>query len=140
MLAIRLQRVGRKHEPIFRLVVTDSKNSTKSGRILEIIGSHDPRHKTETVIEIDRVKHWMSVGAKPSDTVHNMLVSKKIIEGKKINVLPKKRPIKKEAEAVKETPAAKDVSKEAAAPKEPEAKPAEAPVAAEAAPAATPAA
>ena len=103
MLKIRLQRVGRKHEPTFRLVLTDSQNSTKSGRYLEILGNHDPRHKTETVIDADRVKHWISKGAKPTETVHNMLVSKKIIEGKKVNVLPKKSPIKKEGEAAPAT-------------------------------------
>lgn len=99
MLKIRLQRVGRKHEPTFRLVLTDSKNSTKSGRYLEVLGNHDPRHKDKTAIEADRVKHWISKGAKPTDTVHNMLVSKKIISGKKVNVLPKKTPIKKEGAA-----------------------------------------
>ena len=98
MLRIRLQRVGRKHEPTFRLVLTDSQNSTKSGRYLEVLGNHDPRHKDQTAIDADRVKHWISKGAKPTETVHNMLVSKKVIEGKKVNVLPKKSPIKKEGE------------------------------------------
>jgi len=111
MLKIRLQRVGRKHEPVFRIVLTDSKNSTKSGRFLEVLGSHDPRHKDKTAIKIDRVKHWISKGAKPTGTLHNMLISKKIIEGKKINVLPKKTVPKKEAEVT--TPEA------AAAPAEP---------------------
>jgi small subunit ribosomal protein S16 len=99
MLKIRLQRVGRKHEPTFRLVLTDSHNSTKSGRYLEVFGNHDPRHKESTMINVDRVKYWISKGAQPTETVHNMLVSKKIIEGKKINVLPKKSPIKKEEPA-----------------------------------------
>jgi small subunit ribosomal protein S16 len=99
MLMIRLQRVGRKHEPTFRLVLTDSKNSTKSGRYLEVLGNHDPRHKDKTVVDADRVKHWISKGAQVSDTVHNMLISKKLITGKKVNVLPKKSPIKKEGDA-----------------------------------------
>ncbi|MFZ2523132.1 MAG: 30S ribosomal protein S16 [Minisyncoccia bacterium] len=43
MLKIRLQRVGRKHEPVFRLVLTDSKNSTKSGKYLENLGNYDAR-------------------------------------------------------------------------------------------------
>jgi small subunit ribosomal protein S16 len=98
MLMIRLQRVGRKHEPTFRLVLTDSKNSTKSGKYLEVLGSHDPRHKDMTAIDADKVKYWMSKGAQVSDTVHNMLLSKKIISGKKINVLPKKSVPKKEEE------------------------------------------
>lgn len=98
MLKIRLQRVGRKHEPTFRLVLTDSKNSAKSGRYLEVLGSHDPRAKDKTVVNADRIKHHISKGAQMSETVHNMLISMKIISGKKINVLPKKSPIKKEEE------------------------------------------
>jgi small subunit ribosomal protein S16 len=98
---IRLQRVGRKHEPVFRLVVTDSKNGPKSGKYIEVLGSYDPR--TENKLEqfnMEKIKNYMSKGAKLSDTVHNFLVSKKAISGKKINALPKKKPIKKaEAEA-----------------------------------------
>ncbi|MDQ3089754.1 MAG: 30S ribosomal protein S16 [bacterium] len=92
MLKMRLQRVGRKHEPSFRLVLTDSKNSTKSGRFKEILGSYDPRKSTD-LFKVERIKHWLSHGVQPTGSVHNLLVTHKIIEGKKINVLPKKTPI-----------------------------------------------
>lgn len=105
MLRIRLQRVGRKHEPSFRIVLTESQNSTKTGRVLEVLGNHDPRFHKPT-IKGDRVKHWISVGAKPTDTMHNLLISQKIIEGKKRNVLPRKSPIVKEAVATEEKGAA----------------------------------
>lgn len=105
MLSIRLQRVGRKNEPAFRFVLTDSKNSTKSGKFLEILGSHDPRNKKATVMNVDRIKELMAQGAKPTDTVINMLIDKKVITGKKINVLPKKSPIKKEGADAPVTPA-----------------------------------
>ena len=95
MLKIRLQRVGRKNDPSFRVVLTDSKNATRSNKFHEILGSYDSR-KGEPVISAERVKYWMSVGAKPSGTVHNLLVGKKIIEGKKLNVLSKKSPIRPE--------------------------------------------
>lgn len=98
MLMIRLQRVGKKNEPTFRIVVTDSKNSTKSGRFLEVIGSYDSREKNETKVDADRVKHWMGNGAQLSDTLHNLFITMGVIEGKKINVLPKKSPIVKEVE------------------------------------------
>jgi small subunit ribosomal protein S16 len=104
MLMIRLQRVGRKNEPTFRVVVTDSKNSTKSGKSLETVGSYDSRRGENAEFKIEKIKHWMSKGAKLSETLHNMLVSKKLIEGKKINVLPKKKPIKKEGEEVGAAP------------------------------------
>jgi small subunit ribosomal protein S16 len=97
MLKIRLQRIGRKNDPSFRVVLTDSKNSTKSGRFLEILGTYNPK-AGEKVLVADRIKHWMSVGAKCSDTMHNFLVHDKVIEGKKINVLPKKKPTVKRKE------------------------------------------
>lgn len=116
MLAIRLQRVGKKNEPTFRIVLTDSKNSTKSGKFLEVLGSYDARDKNETRINEERVKHWISQGAKLSDTVHNLFVNKKVITGKKINVLPKKSSIKKEGEEkeTEKTPEAKEVKTESA--------------------------
>jgi len=99
MLKIRLQRVGRKHDPSFRLVLTDSKNSPQSGKFLEVLGSYNARFgKPE--IKGDRVTYWISKGAQVSDTVHNLLINEKIIEGKKINVLPRKSPVKKEGEEV----------------------------------------
>jgi small subunit ribosomal protein S16 len=112
MLKIRLQRVGRKHEPTFRLVLTDSKNSTKSGKYLENLGNFDSRHGENSNFKADRVTYWMSKGAQVSGTVHNILVSKKIIDGKKINVLPLKKAIVKEV--VEEAP----VKAEASEPKE----------------------
>lgn len=91
MLKIRLQRIGRKNDLSFRVVLTDSKNSTKSGRFLEILGTYNPK-AGEKVLQNDRIKHWLSHGAQLSDTMHNFLVHDKAIEGKKRNVLPKKKP------------------------------------------------
>ncbi|MFA6257779.1 MAG: 30S ribosomal protein S16 [Candidatus Paceibacterota bacterium] len=97
MLKIRLQRIGRKNDPAFRVVLTDSKNSTKSGRFLEILGTYNPK-AGETKFQADRIKYWTSKGAKLSDTMHNFLVHQKVIEGKKVNVLPKKKPTVKRKE------------------------------------------
>jgi small subunit ribosomal protein S16 len=94
MLMIRLQRIGRKHQPAFRLVLTDSKNSTKSGRFLEILGNYDSRRGEKSEFKSERISYWMSKGAKATDTVHNLLIDKKIISGKKLNKLPKKTPLK----------------------------------------------
>jgi small subunit ribosomal protein S16 len=97
MLMIRLQRVGRVHEPTFRVVLVDSKRSTKTGQLLEVLGNHDTRKaKNNSNVDAERVKYWISKGAQLSDTMRNLLISKKIITGKKVNALPKKRPIKKE--------------------------------------------
>jgi len=121
MLKIRLQRTGRKHEPTFRVVITDSKNSTKSGKFLEILGSYDPRDKNETTLKSDRITHWIEKGAQVSDTVHNILVNKGVIKGEKINVLPKKSPIvkeKTEEEKKAEAEAAEKAKADAEAPAE----------------------
>ena len=98
MLKIRLQRIGRKNDPAFRVVLTDSKNSTKSGKFLEIIGNYNPK-MGETSFKADRIKYWLEKGAKLSDTMHNFMVQNKVIEGKKKNVLSKKKPTLKRKEA-----------------------------------------
>lgn len=85
MLIIRLQRVGRKKVPLFRLVLTDSKNSTKSGKYVEVLGSYNPHSKKDKLVFDDKkVKHWMGMGAKISATVHNIFVDAKVIVGKKV--------------------------------------------------------
>lgn len=109
MLIIRLQRVGKKNEPTFRVVLTDSKNGPKSGKFLEILGSYDARDKNESKVDAEKVKYWIAQGAQLSDTVRNFLINQKVIEGKKVNVLPKKTPIVKEGEEGEtETPETKE--------------------------------
>ena len=100
---MRLQRVGRKHDNAFRVVLTDSKNSSKSGKFKEVLGSYDPR-KTVDVLKTDRIKYWLGQGALPTGTVHNLFVTHKIIDAKKKNVLPKKTPIIKDVPVVEEKP------------------------------------
>lgn len=101
MLKIRLQRIGRKNDPAFRVVLTDSKNSAKSGKFLEILGTYNPKSKEKNFnrdFQADRIKYWIGQGAKCSDTMHNFLAHDKIILGKKVNVLPKKKPTQKRKE------------------------------------------
>ena len=112
MLKIRLQRVGRKHEPTFRVVLTDSKNSTKSGRFLEVLGSYDPRKNTE-VFQGDKIKEWVGKGAQLSDTLRNLLITHKILDGKKVNVLPKKSPVVDEEKLAAEKAAAEEALRKA---------------------------
>ncbi len=60
---------------------------------MEILGNYDARRGEKSEFKGDRVTYWMSQGAQLSDTVHNLLIDKKIITGKKINALSKKSPI-----------------------------------------------
>ena len=116
--------MGRKNNPSFRFVVTDSQNATRSGKFLEVLGSFDYRNGGADQINADRVKHWISVGAKPTDNVHNYLIGKKILTGKKIDVNPRKSPPKaevapaeaKKAEAAPEAAAPAEAKAEAPAP------------------------
>jgi small subunit ribosomal protein S16 len=113
MLMIRLQRVGRKNDPSFRVVLTDRQNSTKSGKFLEVLGSYDAR-QGKPILKGDRIKYWMSQGAKVTDTMNNLLVGNKIVEGTKINVLPKRK-VDPKAEAAKvaaAAPVAEEVKEE----------------------------
>ena len=113
MLKIRLQRTGRKHEPTFRVVLTDSKNGPKSGKFLEILGSYDARRNQDTQLKKERIQYWIGQGAQVSDTIHNLLITHEVIAGEKINVLPQKTPIRKE-QPVEEAPVAAPVPAEEA--------------------------
>ena len=104
MLTIRLFRIGRKNQPAFKIVVTDSRRSSTRGRFVEEVGIYNPVSKQRN-IKGDRVKYWISVGAQPSATVHNMLVTDKIIEGAKI-AKHKATPVAAPAVEAEKSPAA----------------------------------
>ncbi|MHB1769660.1 MAG: 30S ribosomal protein S16 [Minisyncoccota bacterium] len=95
MLMIRFQRIGRTNAPAFRIVLLEKARAAKAGGITELLGTYNPKSKALTLNET-RVKEWIAKGAQPTGSVHNLLVSKGIIEGKKRNVLPKKTSQKKE--------------------------------------------
>jgi small subunit ribosomal protein S16 len=122
MLKIRLQRVGRIHEPAFRLVLTDSKNSTKSGKFEEVLGSYDPRKNTEA-FKADRIQHWISQGVGITPTINNLLIKKGIIRGKKVHVstVPPIAPAEETAEEanIDVSTAEKAVQASSEAPQEP---------------------
>jgi len=102
MLIIRLQRVGRTNDPSFRVIVTDSKKSAKTGKFLEIVGNYDARHG-QPQFKAERIQKWIKDGAQLSETVHNLLVKNKIIDGQTIDCIPVKR-VKAVAEILAETP------------------------------------
>lgn len=97
---IRLSRVGRANDPSFRVVVTDSKNAAKSGKFLEVVGSYNAR-EGKASLQKERISHWLANGVKVSETVHNLLVSHKLVDAKKKLTIHKnaKRIAKKAAAA-----------------------------------------
>jgi small subunit ribosomal protein S16 len=76
-------RIGRKNQPSFKIVVTEKTKSSTGGRFVEQVGFYNPATK-EKNLNAERIKYWMSVGAQPSATIHNLLIRDKVIEGKKI--------------------------------------------------------
>lgn len=107
MLKIRMQRTGRVNHPSYRIVVIEHTEGPKSSSFVEKVGTYNAKTKEQT-LNAERVKYWLSVGAQASGTMHNMLVRAGVIDGKKINVLPRKSPPKKEGEeaAAEAAPAA----------------------------------
>ena len=72
-VSIRLQRFGAKKRPYYRVVAADSRNK-RDGRFLEQIGTYDPMLKPAGLtFDAERLEHWLSVGAQPSDTVRSLI-------------------------------------------------------------------
>lgn len=117
---MRLQRVGRKNDPSYRIVVTDKRTGPKSNKHVAIIGSYNPK-MSHIQLDAEAAKDWLSKGVQPSDTVHNILVRQKVINAKTVNPLPRKSPIvdeealakKKEEEEAAEAAAKEEETKEA---------------------------
>lgn len=72
-LKLRLTRMGSKKRPFYRIVALDSA-TRRDGRALEFLGYYNPMTEpVELKVDLDKVKHWMDQGAKPSDTVKSLL-------------------------------------------------------------------
>ena len=100
MLAIKLQRIGKKHQPSYRLVVAE-RRSKMAAPPVEDLGSYNSFTKKAT-FKKDRAEYWLKIGAQPTVTAHNLLVKEGMVSSAKKSVkMPK--------------PVAKQVQKEEAA-------------------------
>jgi small subunit ribosomal protein S16 len=102
MLAIKLQRIGRKHQPSYRLVVAEKKSKMAAPPV-EDLGSYNSFTKMSTINK-ERISHWLRVGALPTTTVHNFLVKEGVVAGAKMPVKMKKAALAQPA--AEATPAA----------------------------------
>jgi small subunit ribosomal protein S16 len=133
-LKIRLARAGAKKRPFYRIVVADSR-SPRDGRYIEKVGTYDPllpRDGERVTLVEERVKHWLSVGAQPTDRVLRFLdkagMRKRDARSNPTKGQPgKKRVEREEAKVAAVAEKAKAAAEAAAAPA-----PAEAPAEAEA--------
>ncbi len=89
MLAIKLQRIGKKHQPSYRLVVAEKKSKMAAPPV-EDLGSYNPFNKA-AVIKKERISYWIKMGAQPTITARNLLIGQGAIEGKKTAVKMKKK-------------------------------------------------
>lgn len=123
---IRLQRIGRKKNPSYRLVLAEKARDTQ-GRATEILGTYNPVLKEKSVdLKKDRIEYWLSQGAQTSATVNNLLVKEGIVTGakaKSVSISKKRQAKMNDKKAVDEE--AKEAAKEAEEAKAEEAAPAE---------------
>ncbi|MDP4192380.1 MAG: 30S ribosomal protein S16 [Bacteroidota bacterium] len=81
---LRLRRMGKKRQPIYKVVAADSR-APRDGKILEAIGLYNPKTDPATIdIKEDRALYWLGVGAQPTDTVRNILSKKGILLRKEL--------------------------------------------------------
>ena len=117
-LKIRLARGGAKKRPFYRIVVAEA-SSPRDGRFVERVGSYNPLlekgHADRIIVKEDRVKHWLSVGAKLTDRVELLFASLDIVKSPKRSVTPNKsKPKQKAQERMAEQAQAKLDAEEAA--------------------------
>jgi small subunit ribosomal protein S16 len=112
-VAIRLRREGALNRPYFKVVVTD-KRSPRDGKFIEIVGTYDPKKAGQnSTLKLDRIEHWISKGAQPSDTVRSLI--KKIKNPEAAAKKEAAAAAKKAAIAAKPAPAPASVETEPAA-------------------------
>lgn len=115
MLTIRLQRIGKKKQPVFRIVLAE-KHRAAAKLAVEILGHYNPRTKEFAIKDKERLKYWVEKNTEISPTVHNLFVTKGILQGKKVQSW---RPKVKEKTETPAAPAATPAAAEATAPAEP---------------------
>ncbi len=119
MLVIRLARTGRKNSSTFRVVLQEHTQTPKA-KSLEVLGSYHPHLKdrsTQVQLDTERIAYWLSKGAQPSDTVHNLLIEFGVITGQKRRSVKAKKveeTVEPAAEATADQPATDADNTEAA--------------------------
>ena len=121
-LKIRLARGGAKKRPFYRIVIAEN-TAPRDGLFIEKVGTYNPMvakdHPQRLVVQEDRVKHWLSVGARPTDRVHKFLASLDLMPAFEYREQPKKsapgkKRIEREAEAAAKAAAAEEAPAEEA--------------------------
>lgn len=83
MVRIRMNRMGRPHRPFYRINAIDQRTK-RDGKVIEMLGWYDPISSDaakQVNLNVERIKHWLSVGAQPSDTVTDLLIKQNLMDG-----------------------------------------------------------
>ncbi|NCO00083.1 30S ribosomal protein S16 [Candidatus Falkowbacteria bacterium] len=114
MLIVKLAQTGKTNKKMFRLIISE-KSRDPYGNVLEILGSYNP-HSKDLAVKDERIKYWLSKGAQMTATVNNLLVEKKVIEGKKVTASKAGKPSAKRQEQIKVKADKKTATETAVAP------------------------
>ena len=115
MLMIRFQRIGRKNDPAFRMLVLEKTSGPKAGTYVDHVGSYNPKTKQFSA-DGEKIKGWMAKGAQVSPSLMNLLITKGVLEGKKSAAVVSKQNLEKNiAKKAAEEAAAKEAADKAAA-------------------------
>ncbi len=82
MVKIRLTRMGDHKNPVYRVIVADSR-SPRDGRFIEVLGTYDPHLDDGLKLDVEKSKQWIKNGAQPTDTARARLVNAGVLETKK---------------------------------------------------------
>ncbi len=116
MVKIRLRRMGKKKEAIYRIVVADER-SPRDGRFIEEVGTYNPNTDPSSfTVDLELVDKWIRNGAKPTDSVERLI--KLAREGKAMPVLKKKKGVQSAEAAAAETETAEEASAQGTDPEE----------------------
>lgn len=102
-VVIRLKRTGRRNRACYRISVADSR-SPRDGRVLENLGLYDPVHPTkeqQSTLDIERARHWLEMGATPSETVRSLFKRHGVFTDWGQPAKPRKRPGRKKVTATR---------------------------------------
>ncbi|MCJ9430720.1 30S ribosomal protein S16 [Kordiimonas marina] len=117
-IAIRLARGGAKKRPYYRIVISDTR-SPRDGKFIEKVGTYNPMLAKDSEdrvrMDVDRIKHWIGKGAKPTDRVARFLEAAGVLEAKKRANLDKGKPGQKAVERAEERAEKAAAAAEAAA-------------------------
>lgn len=86
---IRFQRIGRRNDPAFRIVVLEHQSGPKAGKYVDLVGSYNPKTKISN-IDGAKIEEWVKKGAQVSPSVHNLLVKTGLRDGAKVPAVSKK--------------------------------------------------